>query len=188
VTPTIIVQPAVEPVSWDEAKAWTNALDADEALVRGLISAARELCEHRRSEAFYLQTLEILLDRWPYDGFIRLPRARPLHDVLWVRYIDEGGIERTVSPSEYYVSASAGGIGLLSGFDRPSLYPHAILPLSIRYRAGDNSSPLKPVAESIRLAMRLLIAHWYANREAVVVGLPLGVDALLSVDQRTFSF
>jgi uncharacterized phiE125 gp8 family phage protein len=197
VTPTIVVPPAFEPVSWAEAQAWTHALDAEEDLVTGLIAAAREFCEHRKSQAFYEQTLEVTLAGWPARGYVRLPRARPLQSIESVKYLDEDGAEQTVSSSNYTSYAASGIISLSADFDRPSLHSYTAEPVTIQYVAGDNSSPLKPVSASVRLAMRQLIAHWYRNREGVIVAqsasvaasdLPMGIDALLGVDQQVFAF
>jgi hypothetical protein len=50
----------------------------------------------------------------------------------------------------------------------------------VRYRAGYAGD----IPSGIRVAILLMIGHWYANREAVVVGtitseLPMAVDRLL---------
>jgi uncharacterized phiE125 gp8 family phage protein len=56
--------------------------------------------------------------------------------------------------------------------------------VSITYVAGEASAP-----EAIQQAIRLAVAHWYANREAAVVGasvqaLPLAFDALIAPFRR----
>lgn len=49
-----------------------------------------------------------------------------------------------------------------------------------------------PVPEALKQAVRMLVGHWYENREASVVGvaaqpLPMGVDAIVS-EFRCYSF
>jgi uncharacterized phiE125 gp8 family phage protein len=208
VTPTVVVPPDIEPVSWAEAQSWTKALDDEQSDVELLISAARELCEHRKGYAFYAQTLEYVLHSWAsacnwpvrHGSRLLLPRATPLVEVESVTYVDENGEERTVDSADYRLDTRSipGAIVFVDGFSWPSLDTYAPNPVVIRYIAGRQvTSPPTPVSASIRLAMRLLIAHWYKNREAVLAGLtagvsaaplPEGVDALLAHDQQIFAF
>jgi uncharacterized phiE125 gp8 family phage protein len=55
--------------------------------------------------------------------------------------------------------------------------------LRVRYVAG-YAEDHTGVPQPLRHALRLLLAHWYANREAVSAGdlkeLPVAVDALIS--------
>jgi len=58
-------------------------------------------------------------------------------------------------------------------------------PIKIRYVAGYTTIPI-----SIKQSMLLLIGHWYANREAVLVGqgtmskeIEFAVKSLLSIDR-----
>lgn len=197
--PTVVVPPAIEPVSWAEAQEWIHALDSEETLVEGLISAAREVAEWKKGYTFYEQTLEVAYRGWPAEGWIMLPRATPLISVASVKYIDSDGAEQTLPSNQYRVNTMGipGGLVFVESWSRPSVDYYAPNPVVIRYVAGLNTSPLQPVNQSIRLAMRLMVAHWYKNREAVVVGqsasvsamdLPMGVETLLGVDQAIFAF
>jgi uncharacterized phiE125 gp8 family phage protein len=204
VTPTIVVAPVIEPVSLVEAKLWCG-VDSDiaehDTLIEGLIAASREYCEHRKGYAFYEQTLEVACHDWPCAwGILTLPRATPLRSVESVKYIDEDGDEQTLASSNYRIDTAGipGGLAFISDFSAPSLDYYAPRPIVIRYIAGQpNASPANPFPESVKVAMQLMIAHLYRNREAVIVGttsavasaaMELGVDAMLSVNQQIYSF
>src|ERR1051325_11329554 len=99
---TLSTAPTVEPVSLDEAKGQVRVeLDfhSDDALILGLIAAARRLAEVFCGRAFLTQTWDLTLDafpsgwgpRWPATlggrDAIRLPRP-PLQSVSYVKYVD----------------------------------------------------------------------------------------------------
>lgn len=203
----VITPPAVEPVSLAEAKAYLRVDGADEdLLITGLIRAAREYCESVKGHAFYEQTLELALTGWPYSfggdepDRIILPRATPLRSIVSVKYRSSAGTESTWATSEYVADAVRQPGALMLGYGKSwpdsDLYPAS--PIRIRYVAGVTpSSPEIPFPEAWKLAMKLLIGHWYRNREAVTVGstasvssspLAIAVDALLAVDQQVWAF
>ena len=72
----IIEPPAVEPVTLEEfkkhARVWEDLTDDDD-LIRGLITAAREVLERRLARAFILQTIRET--RPIRDGRYRVLRA-----------------------------------------------------------------------------------------------------------------
>jgi hypothetical protein len=72
----LIVGPTSEPVTLAQAKSWclipsTNTLD--DALITGLISAARKICEAKTHRVFFAQTWQVSLDYFP----IWLPQDSP---------------------------------------------------------------------------------------------------------------
>jgi len=67
----------------------------------------------------------------------------------------------------------------------PTATLYTVNPIKIRYVAGYTTIPI-----SIKQSMLLLIGHWYANREAVLVGqgtmskeIEFAVKSLLSIDR-----
>lgn len=205
----IITPPDSEPVSLDEAKLQLRVdIDDDDALISALIVAAREHCEQIAGRSFTQQTLELVLDDWPLErkreltlaaalgagqwnmaldtwprrGEIVIPMP-PLQSVTYVTYKTADGITRTLGTDQYAVDVDdmPGRITLMNGLNWPSdtLWPSAAI--RIRYVAGVSA---QEVPASVRAAMRLLIAHWYENREegsAKIRTVPpaFGVNALL---------
>lgn len=195
--PRVIVQPAVEPLSWTEAAAHLRGVYEEErSYVEALITAVRINLEHRCNKAFIEQTLEITLDYWPsgwcgvaqpyigpyswgttyYGSGIELPRATPLVSVEAFTYRDSTGASTAVDAANYVLDTDSmpGRLALASGYSWPSFTPYPTSPIRIRYVAGHRgmtSSPYIPYPdEDIKHAMRLLVGHFYTNREAVVVG------------------
>jgi len=200
VTPIIIVPPTVEPVDLDEAKLWTKVDgDTEDNDITDLISAAREYCEWRKGYAFYEQTLRVSLSNWPCSTKrIELPRATPLQSIVSVTYTDSTG-SHTVDGDSYSVDvvSTPGVVVFGEDYSWPDVDLYAPNPVTIDYVVGLSSdSPIVPY--SIKVAMRLLISHWYSHRDAVVIGinnaasqsvpLELGVDALLGVNQQIYAF
>lgn len=97
------VAPASEPVSLAEAKAALR-LDgtADDSLVGGLITAARESAENYTGRAFVTQTWRMVLPSFPCgtDRRIYLPKP-PVQSVTSVTYVDSDGVTQALSPASY---------------------------------------------------------------------------------------
>lgn len=191
----------MEPVSLTEAKLWTKVEGtAEDTQLQVLITAARELCEWKKGYAFYEQTLRVSFCGWPCGRrWIQLPRATPLVSIENVTYTDSTG-QHVVDSTNYALDtiSTPGRIVFDQDYGWPDIDLYSPNPITIDYVAGSGSeSPPLPFPNSIKLAMQLLIEHWYRNREAVVVGstaaatgveLPLGVEALLGVNQQIYGF
>jgi uncharacterized phiE125 gp8 family phage protein len=185
---TLVTPPATEPVSLPEAKAHLRVDGTDEdTLINTLITAAREYCEQIQGRSYITQTWELTLDAWPAEPEIRLPRP-PLQSVAWVQYRDQSGIEYTLDPPAYVVDSRSepGRIVLASGQSWPpvTLYPAGAI--TVRFTAGYGDAAAVP--QRVRQAILLLVGHWYANREAVLIGsiskeIEMSVHALLSLDR-----
>jgi uncharacterized phiE125 gp8 family phage protein len=185
---------AADPVSLVEQKTHMRVDHADEdALITSLITAATKHLETVMDRAFVTQTLRASLPCWPSTcrygpespayGEILLPRA-PLQSVTSITYVDSGGTSQTWGTSNYQVDAQhlPGRIVPAFGATFPTLRTETINPVSIVYVAGYGLAAAVP--EPIKAAIKLLAAHWYENREPVVVGnivtpLPMAVESLL---------
>ena len=116
------------------------------------------------------------LDAWPAEGVI-LPVA-PALSVEAVRAIDAGGSESVLDEDDYEFDPADGSV---------TIDPVAG---TVRYdfTAGYGSSGVD-VPQPLRLAIRLLVTHWYENRGAVALGdrpgaVPLGYEALVAPYRR----
>lgn len=185
--------PAVEPVTLGEAKAHCRVdHDDDDDLIDSLIVAARSHLDGQGGildRALVYQTYDLFLDR--FEPCIEIPLP-PLVEIVEIEYSDETGALQTLSSSAWQVIA--GGLfhsKLLPAVDTswPSVQdrPHAV---RIRFTCGyvdGDASPvdLTAIPEPIRHAILMMVAHWYENREAIVVGanaetLPMAAGTLLA--------
>src|SRR5690242_18545156 len=100
----VITPPTSEPITLEEAKLHlrVDGVD-DDTLITMLITAAREEVERLSFHALMTQTLELILDVWPYDksvfpgwpyGKIKIPRP-PLQSVTSLTYKDSTGATTT---------------------------------------------------------------------------------------------
>ena len=176
-----ISAPAIEPVSVQEMKQHLR-LDHDEedGLLAGMVVAARRHLEKRLSLAF-------LSARWRYRAD-KTPRGRaalevplfPLASVQQVRLYLEDGTTALADLANMQVRSAV----------RPAIITGVRIPFAaqpahgaeIEFTAGYGDAP-EDVPEQMRLAIRLLAAHFYENRVempgCVMPSMPASVSLLL---------
>lgn len=166
----LITPPAEEPVSLAEAKLHcrieADATDED-ALIAGLIVAARQAAEHETGRALVRQVWRMSLDAFPVAA-IEAPHP-PLISVDEIRYIDPDGALQTLDETAYRLHRSS-----ISGLILPAYgtrWPATRLDvgaveidLTVGY--GDAAD----VPQAIKHWMLLSIGTWYACRETVTSG------------------
>lgn len=209
------VAPTAEPLTLEEAKGQARVDEGDEdALLGRLISAARELVESHTRRQVMMATWRLTLDRFPV-GLLNDPTSPAIegHDLILPRpnllavtsitYVDAAGVTQTMDAADYVVGTdeTPGRISLAYNASWPTTRAQAGA-VVVTYRAGYyDSTPgedesdeeeaarlaaaLAAVPARIKQAMALLVAHWFENREAVLVGTISGpiaftVDALLA--------
>lgn len=182
--PELVTPPAEPALSLAEAKAHCRVdVTDDDALLTSLCHAATRWAEEYTRRSLVTRALRADYDLWPQGAqcfFLPLP---PLVAVSQVSYYDTAGAVQILSSAVYSVHAGTPGlVSLTNGQSWPGaqVRPRAI---AIAYTAGYGTAT--DVPEPIRHALRLLVGHWYAQREGVVVGtvpsqLLFGVHALLS--------
>jgi uncharacterized phiE125 gp8 family phage protein len=176
----LIEGPAVEPLLLAEAKAHLRLeSEAEDALVGALIAAARVGVESDIRQALIAQRWRAVFEDWPADG-VRLPVA-PAISVEEVRAIDAEGAASVVDPQGYAFDALDWTVEL---DDRPE----GAVAYEIDFTAGYGSSGVD-VPQPLRLAMRLLVTHWFENRSAAMLGdgtsaTPFGYRALVAPFRR----
>lgn len=190
---TVETAPTVEPISGAELKLQSRIdSSAEDTLLEIYITAAREKCEEIARRAFVTQTLALWLDAWPDEAVIQLPRP-PLQSVSSITYTLEDGTEETLSSSLYVVDANSepGRLALISSASWPGDTLIPIGGIKIEFVAGFGDEAAN-VPQIYRMAVQLLAAHWYENREATVensIGLievPFGIKALLGGDRTHY--
>ncbi len=166
---SLVTPPAAEPVSLTEAKQHARIdTDADDALITGLIAAARQWAEKATGRAFMTQTWQLAIDAapLPYGGVktaINLPRA-PLQSVASVEIFDDDDAAVAWPEENYFVDTvrEPGRLALRSGcvWPAPARATNGIV---VTY-VGGYGSDAASVPAPIRTAICQLVAHWYEHR------------------------
>lgn len=145
-------------VSLAEAHEWLHVDHNDEdATITGLIAAAQAHIDGPETvygRSVSLQTLRLDLPGFPPR--IRLPYG-PVRAVTTVEYRDPSGVQAALPQAGYVV---AGTILVSTGsWPATACRPDAV---SVTYTAGYQDDE---VPEVFRLAIRMMVAEWFDNRE-----------------------
>ena len=163
-----VTGPTHEPITLEEARVWAK-FDADDtsqdAMILGIIVAARRYAENYTGRAFVQRTLEL---RFPYfpSHVIELPRP-PLRSVSYVRYIDVDGTEQVLggSPDEFQVELyrEPGRIQPLYLNVWPTTYGRNVDEVRIGYVAGYAGEP----PDELKLWMQSRVTMFDCHREPI---------------------
>lgn len=134
----------------------------DDTYITALLSAAVNYIEEETGRDFVSKTWEEVLNGFP-SYKIELAKP-PLDEITSITYVDENG-DSQVLPTNKYESFSP---HYMPGFIIPKgAYPQTASnnegAVVIRYTTGSTHDLAKH-------AVKLLVAHWYENREAEIVG------------------
>lgn len=182
----VITTPAtVFPVTTADAKAHLRVDGTDEDTYIGeLVKAATGHVEAYCGRSYSAQTLTLYLDAFAPE--ILLLRG-PVAAVSSVKYYDASGILQTVATSVYQadIYGDPATITLKDGQSWPETQARKNA-VEIAYTVGSATVP-----DAVKMAIKLLLAHWFENREAsstqTLTDIPHGVAALLA-NHRSFAF
>ena len=186
----IATAPAAEPVTLSEIKDHLRLepdYDAEDMQLLSIALAARDYVEKITGKLLITQTWDMYLDWWPTGDAIEITKG-PLQSVTHIKYTDNLAVQTTWSSAEYSVDTDSDPGRVVLGYDYswPDFTLHPKNPIVIRFVAGYGASG-SSVPPSILHAIKLLIGHFYENREHLVMGsnisiheLPMGVRSLLS--------
>lgn len=168
----LVTPPAAEPISLEEAKLHLRVdHEEEDGLISDLIVAAREWCEQAAGRSFVTQTWRLSLSGFPC-GAIEIPRP-PLVSVSSVTYTDDAGAEQLLPAEAYYADTSddPGRLHPAYGSSWPAArcYPNSV---QVEYVAGYGDA--EDVPRRAAQAVRLLVGHWFANREEHAAGVVVG--------------
>lgn len=157
-------KPPVYPVSLDEMKVHLRVVtDDDDRLIAQLILAATSWAELFQHRLFIERPAYMYLDEFP--AVIRAGWS-PLVSVGSIKYIDENGILQLLADSDYRIDirTEPGRIEPAWTLDWPATrnITNAVI---IEYSAGYGAAA--DVPDDIKSAIKLLVGHWYENRNAV---------------------
>jgi uncharacterized phiE125 gp8 family phage protein len=184
----VTTQPTAEPLSLAAARAHLRVDHFDEdPVIAGFILAARQHIETITGLALCTTGYTMTLDDFPPGEMITLPRE-PVQSVTAVRYYNDAGtlVEWPSSEWEADLYSLPPRIRPRDGYTWP-ISKDRLAAVQIEFVAGFGGPEMVP--QSILQAMRVLVGHFYENREAVNVGnivneVPMAVDALLAPYRR----
>jgi uncharacterized phiE125 gp8 family phage protein len=181
---SLVTAAAAEPLTLTEAKLHLRVdHSTDDDLITALIKASREYCENFTRRAIPSQTFDLKLDGFP--DLIELPMP-PVTAITSITYVDANGDTQTLSSSLYRTDLPSGPKAQRARIEPAygQVWPSTravVNAVTVRFVAGYSTYP-----GSILAAMKLLIGHWYEQREAVSVSIganvqtvPIAVDSLL---------
>lgn len=168
----VATAPTLEPINIKEAKEHLR-LNVDEddqdVYLKTIIKAVRVYTENVLLKRTLLQqTLEYYLDYFPSGKSLIIPRP-PLISVTSVIYTDSGDTDNTLSSSDYGVDtvSEPGRVVLNYGEVWPSTTLATNNPIKVTFVAGYGDK-IADVPEDIKLAMKVMMAEMYENREDTV--------------------
>jgi len=106
----------------------------------------------------------------------------PVTAITAVQYDDTSGAQQPLNASKYYYEKPHDGSILIHFHDTPDVEDYNAQP--VRIVAAVGAAP----SANVKHAVKMLAAHWYENRRAVVTGtitaeVPIAVEALLNVER-----
>ena len=168
----ITTAPTGEPVSRDEAKRQCGVDFADDdAMLDGLIAAARDHVEAYCNLRLCTQTVEILCDG--FTDFSRLPEG-PVRSIASIAYTDPAGDARTLAPETYELRVNGLEAAIVPAFGQtwPATRPGSRI--TVTAVVGYETVP-----PAIKVALLLKVAESYLQREDAKAEDWTAVDRLL---------
>ncbi len=180
-----ILPPAQEPVSLADAKAHLRVdVPDDDALISRLIAGARSEIERGLGRALITQTWTWWLDAWPPGHAVPLPLS-PVQSIEQIRIYTADDTFSLLPANGYLLDGQGSPPRLIR---RGSLaWPQTTRPgngIAVDFTAGHGTQPAD-VPAALRIAVLVLVGHWYENRQladtagAATVSLPPMVRDLI---------
>ena len=191
----VLARGTAEPVTLAEAKLHLRVDVADDdVLIGAMISAARDMVERYTSRTLIYTAYRMTMDMWTWD--IELPRSPAVEAAAnlitgisyatpRIRYWDNDYVQQTITYAD-------DDFELLLDNNPPLLVlpPSTIWPITAPLQRGaieidwiaGYGAASTGVPQLLRLAIMMLVAHWYEHREAVGSfgsEVPLAVDSVL---------
>jgi uncharacterized phiE125 gp8 family phage protein len=160
-------EPSEEPVGIKELRHYSRVDSHDDNdLLKQLGKAARTYIERNARLAMVNTTYDYILPQ--FDDTIRLPKG-PIQSIKHIKYFDDDGNKQTLSTDKYQLVKSdrVGTIERLPDKSYPSTEKREDA-VQIRFVAGYGTAD--DVPNELRIAIKMLVLHWYDTREPVIKG------------------
>lgn len=183
---SVTTPPATEPVTLAEMKLHSRIDNSDDdTLVTSLIIAARMQIEQMANTKLITQTLALSIDSLPDSGILYLDG--PVQSVTTFEYTDLNGDLQEWDDTLYQVDITANPARLMPLYDE--YFPDILNDYNsivVTYVAGCGNANEVPAI--LKQAIKMLVAHWYNQRETVgeVQGyeVPYAVDNIVKMFSR----
>jgi len=173
---TITAQPTgTDIISLADMKEFLRVETTDEDVtITALIDSAVQYVQNFTGLHFKLTTFAMNLD---YFHYVEIPSK--IISVTGVTYFDSANQVQTLDTAKYF-SDTSHEPARVSFITPPSTFDDRYNAVTISGTLGENT-PAPPLVH----AMKMLCAHYYENRRAVVVGamsskIPLGIENILN--------
>lgn len=186
----LITPPAAEPVSLLEACQHLRLADTqveadalpDKSLIEALILTARSMAEEITGRQLMPATWELLTDE--FIAGIELPK-QPIQSITSITYRNDTTIA-TLADTQYLLDTAGGRLVTLTPDDAVA----GLNSVQIKYVSGYTDAAAVPAP--IKAAIKMMLGHWYENRQDVTVGtiappMPMASQYLLA-PYRILSF
>lgn len=167
-------------VTLADAKEFLRVDSSDEdTTITALLDAAVAWVEDYCNRSFTAGNSAVFhVERWRNAALAYGPVTAITH----VKYDDTSGAEQTLDTSKYYIGAATDGSMMIYFHDTPDLETYNAHPVRVTAAVGVEESA------NVKHAVKMLVAHWYENRRAVVTGttpvqVPMAVESLLNVER-----
>ena len=176
---------STRPITGASYLSYWEAYGADDTYISNLIKVTREYAEWTLLQrAIITQTLQYTTDK--FNDIIRLPMPT-LQSITSFTYEDYQGKTTTlINGTDFLVDTNDEPAIIIPAYGKqwPTVTLWPVSPITITYVAGYGDATTN-VPEEIRHWMRLMVAHYYENREAIlpmghnVMRIPYGIDWLV---------
>lgn len=157
-----------------------HATSDEDTVITAYINAAVQYCENYCSKLFVNRQVSYSLKNYD-DFYFDLNFVMPIAD--GVKFRKNNGDNHTIvmTPNDDFVVDLQPS--MIRFINPPTIGENDLNPVQVVVMAG------LPPTDNIKQAVRMLVAHYYEQRNAVVVGsvvstVPMGVDALLNTDRN----
>ncbi|RKD96780.1 head-tail connector protein [Marinifilum flexuosum] len=182
---TLITPATEELITVAEAKKHMRVLHNNEDDMIGIyLMAAIGRFQEQTSRVISKSTWQLTLDKFPVNGIIEIMRCTVI-SVQSVRYIDSLGAEQEINVQDVKLDAASEPARLSPAFGKSwPTTANIINAVTIEFEAGyTDAAALNKLDKA---AIFLMTAHWYRNREEVVVGktaneVPKTADDIMSL-------
>lgn len=166
--------------------------NSDDLLIDTLIIAAERVMQLQYGVQLVSATYDLFMDAFPHDVTIR-PSISPLVSVTTLKYTDTSeAVQTLVENTDYDVDTDAQPSRIYPSFNKiwPTTLSH---PKSVEIRIVVGYADAASVPAPFKAAGKLMIGHWYRNREQIITGrnlkvteIPRAVQTLLATEQVEF--
>lgn len=139
--------------------------DSEETYLERLIATATERVENLCGRKLITQTWKAYYDDWPFEDRFEIPFGQ-LQSITHLKYTDTDDSTSTWSTTNYKVDTYDDPGHLVLGYNKswPTVTLQVANPIEIQFVCGYGDDE-EDVPEQLRHAMKLLVTHWYENRE-----------------------